>query len=196
MPKQAFFKLNEEKKQAIMTSAFTEFERYPFDEASINRIIKQAKISRGSFYLYFEDKEDVYHYLMEQLLTLPFYQQLDQVMTGKKANIFDFTGQCFVILATIMKERTLFWQQILQHSTAQQLGELFCFERHDKELFEQYHLSQDHLRFKAVPEQKMLRYTLRSLLYHYLLLVCEGEDIESVRSLLLKHMATFKIGWQ
>lgn len=196
MPKQAFFKLNEAKQQAIMTAAFAEFKQYPFAEASINRMIKQAKISRGSFYLYFADKEDIYHYLMEQLLTLPFYQQLDQAMAGKKTNIFDFTGQCFVILATIMKERTLFWQQILQHSTAQQLGQLFCFKRHDKELFEQYHLSQDHLRFKAVPEQRMLRYTLRSLLYHYLLQVCKGEEIESTRSLLLKHMATFKIGWQ
>ena len=51
-----FLKLSEEKKQRILKAGFEEFARYPFRDASINRIIKNAEISRGSFYTYFEDK--------------------------------------------------------------------------------------------------------------------------------------------
>ena len=35
-------------------------------EASINRIVREAGIPRGSFYMYFRDKEDLFHYLMEE----------------------------------------------------------------------------------------------------------------------------------
>lgn len=38
----------------------------PFDEVSINRIIRSAGISRGSFYTYFEDKEDLLGYICEE----------------------------------------------------------------------------------------------------------------------------------
>mgnify|MGYP000403050715 CR=1 FL=1 len=56
MPTQRFLKLKEEKKQAILEAAVHEFSRVPYSSASINQIIKEADISRGSFYTYFEDK--------------------------------------------------------------------------------------------------------------------------------------------
>lgn len=37
----------------------------PFNEASINQIIKEAGIPRGSFYMYFQDKEDLFRYLLK-----------------------------------------------------------------------------------------------------------------------------------
>ena len=36
----------------------------PFDDVSINQIIKIADIPRGSFYQYFEDKQDMLQYLL------------------------------------------------------------------------------------------------------------------------------------
>lgn len=196
MPKQAFFNLTESKQATIMQAVFDEFEQTSFCDASINRIIKTANISRGSFYLYFEDKEDVYQYLLCQLLTAPFYKQLDEVMSQQKMNIFDFTVQCFSILASIMVEHRTFWNQVLTNSTADQLQQLFHFKRNDKNLFEQYHLRYENLRFKAPQEQQMLRYTLYTLLYRYLKMTCQDGNVEGNRSLLLKHLVTFKIGWQ
>ncbi len=64
MPKKTFEKLKEEKKIRIFDSAVEEFSCKTFSEASINQIIKNAAIPRGSFYQYFEDKEDLYTYLI------------------------------------------------------------------------------------------------------------------------------------
>lgn len=64
MPSQTFFNLPKEKQKLIYESAIKEFSRVSFDEASINQIIHNANISRGSFYMYFEDKEDLYDYLL------------------------------------------------------------------------------------------------------------------------------------
>ena len=50
MPTQRFLKLKEEKKQVILEAAVHEFSRVPYSSASINQIIKEADISRGSFY--------------------------------------------------------------------------------------------------------------------------------------------------
>lgn len=64
MPTQRFFNLREEKRKAIVEAAVHEFSRVPYSAASINQIIKEADISRGSFYTYFEDKDDLMRYLI------------------------------------------------------------------------------------------------------------------------------------
>ncbi|MEV5407270.1 TetR/AcrR family transcriptional regulator [Thermopolyspora sp. NPDC052614] len=65
MPKQTFFNLSEDKRVRVFEAAIREFSAMPFAEASVNRIVKEAGISKGSFYQYFEDKNDVYHYMIE-----------------------------------------------------------------------------------------------------------------------------------
>lgn len=66
MPTERFYRLPEAKKQIIREAAMKEFARVPFEKASINQIIHNADISRGSFYTYFEDKQDVVRYLFEE----------------------------------------------------------------------------------------------------------------------------------
>ncbi|MED4016000.1 TetR family transcriptional regulator [Sutcliffiella cohnii] len=66
MPKQTFFNLPEHKKKKLLESAEMEFARVPLFEASIANIIRMAGISRGSFYQYFEDKDDIYIYLVDE----------------------------------------------------------------------------------------------------------------------------------
>lgn len=65
MPKQTFFNLSEEKKQTLIKAAQKEFSRVSLSEASVANIVKDAGIPRGSFYQYFEDKEDLYFYLLD-----------------------------------------------------------------------------------------------------------------------------------
>lgn len=64
MPKSTFFNLPEEKRSAIEAAAILEFRDHTFAGASINRIVEQSGISKGSFYQYFDDKEDVYLHIM------------------------------------------------------------------------------------------------------------------------------------
>lgn len=65
MPKNTFFNLPEEKRQHLLEIALAEFANNDYPNASISRIVAQAGIAKGSFYQYFTDKEDLYHYLLE-----------------------------------------------------------------------------------------------------------------------------------
>ncbi|MCQ3938550.1 MAG: hypothetical protein DPW18_16100 [Chloroflexi bacterium] len=67
MPKQTFFNLPEEKRQAIVNAAIDEFAEYGFEPASINRIVANSGIAKGSFYQYFDDKLDVFRHLIDVL---------------------------------------------------------------------------------------------------------------------------------
>ena len=64
MPSATFFHLPPAKRKRLLTCAMEEFARVSYPEASINRMIQAADISRGSFYLYFSDKQDLFAYLM------------------------------------------------------------------------------------------------------------------------------------
>ena len=59
MPTERFKRLPEEKIEAIRRAGIQEFTRTSPESASINRIIQEADISRGSFYTYFESKYDL-----------------------------------------------------------------------------------------------------------------------------------------
>ena len=65
MAKQTFLNLAEEKRNTIINAAIDEFAEYGFEASSINRIVANSGISKGSFYQYFEDKMDVFKYLMD-----------------------------------------------------------------------------------------------------------------------------------
>ncbi|MCD8371256.1 MAG: TetR/AcrR family transcriptional regulator [Clostridiales bacterium] len=67
MPTERFRRLSAEKRMIIRKAAMKEFARVPFEKASINQIIQNAGISRGSFYTYFEDKQDLVSFLMEEI---------------------------------------------------------------------------------------------------------------------------------
>ena len=67
MPKQTFLNLPEEKRNTIVHAAIEEFAEYGLENASTNRIVANSGISKGSFYQYFEDKQDVFMYLLTVL---------------------------------------------------------------------------------------------------------------------------------
>ena len=67
MPSKRFFNLSEEKRELIRKASTEEFCRVPLESVSINRIVKNAGISRGSFYTYFDDKRDLMNYLLNDI---------------------------------------------------------------------------------------------------------------------------------
>ena len=64
MPTQTFLNLPKEKQNKILESAKLEFSNHLYEDASINRIIKNIDMCRGTFYLYFTNKEDLYFYMI------------------------------------------------------------------------------------------------------------------------------------
>ncbi|WP_412989946.1 TetR/AcrR family transcriptional regulator [Pediococcus siamensis] len=69
MPKATFFNLNAAKKSRLMAAAQREFSRASLADVSVSAIVTDAQIPRGSFYQYFEDKEDLYFYYLGTLVT-------------------------------------------------------------------------------------------------------------------------------
>jgi AcrR family transcriptional regulator len=65
MPNQTFFNLSAPKRNRIIKIAIREFADHPYNVASISNIVREAGIAKGSFYQYFNDKQDLYHYLLE-----------------------------------------------------------------------------------------------------------------------------------
>lgn len=64
MPKSTFDNLPDDKRQRIIDVALEEFASQPYHQASLSRIVERAGIAKGSMYQYFEDKFDLYVYLV------------------------------------------------------------------------------------------------------------------------------------
>lgn len=54
-----------EKKEELIAAALDEFTTKSYEEASLNQIIKNARISKGTFYYHFQDKQDLYLSLLK-----------------------------------------------------------------------------------------------------------------------------------
>jgi AcrR family transcriptional regulator len=66
MAKNRFENLEAEKQEAILRAAGEEFAEKGFEGASINRIIRNSGMSKGSVYYYFEDKADLFATTLER----------------------------------------------------------------------------------------------------------------------------------
>jgi len=70
MVSQTFINLAEGKKKAVVQSAVQEFARLGYQKASLNTIVRDASISKGSLYQYFQNKEALFYYIFEQFVLL------------------------------------------------------------------------------------------------------------------------------
>ena len=70
-----------------MTAVFEELARVSFDLVSINRIVKNAGISRGSFYQYFPDKDDMLEFVMSSYL-IALHDKARKVLRQSGGDIF------------------------------------------------------------------------------------------------------------
>ena len=82
MPTKTFFNLPEAKQKMLLKAAEKEFSRVLYRDASINKIVQNANISRGSFYMYFENKEDLYLYIIKRQHTCFNFKLIDNIKKG------------------------------------------------------------------------------------------------------------------
>lgn len=62
---ESFENLNEDKKQIILNAGFRIFGEYGYSKASIEDIVKEAGISKGSLFYYFGSKKNYFLYIYE-----------------------------------------------------------------------------------------------------------------------------------
>ena len=97
MPKSTFYNLNNEKREKIEKALKKEFSKYSFEKASISNIIEEAQIPRGSFYQYFEDKEDALKYLIENFLKEE-REEIEKLLLINEGDIFLTTIDLYTYL--------------------------------------------------------------------------------------------------
>ncbi len=102
MPTEKIKNIDNQKMDDIIRSAVKEFAQHSYHEASFNRIIKNAKLGKGTMYYYFRSKEDLFMTIIkgiEQGLLSVFkdYEQRQhendfwQAQTELIRRIFDFS---------------------------------------------------------------------------------------------------------
>ncbi len=57
--------LNTDKQERIIEAALVEFARKGYERASTNEIVKEAAISKGSLFVYFNNKKELYLFLLD-----------------------------------------------------------------------------------------------------------------------------------
>ncbi|MDE5946468.1 MAG: TetR family transcriptional regulator [Oscillospiraceae bacterium] len=96
MPTQCFFNLPHEKQMKIVGSALMELSKVPADKISINQIIHNAGISRGSFYQYFNDKLDLLDYILSD------FKNMSQ--SCFRRNLEKYNGDIFKMTRAVYEE--------------------------------------------------------------------------------------------
>lgn len=96
MIKQTFYNLPKEKQQRIIKASIDEIIGNSYDKISINKIVKNAVISRGSFYQYFDQKSDLFELIMQNFTSELKNKFIDIMISNKgdillaALDIFDF----------------------------------------------------------------------------------------------------------
>ncbi len=68
MVKQGFLNLSVADQERVLEAALDEFAEKNYEAASLNRIIQSSRISKGSMYHYFHNKEDLYMYMLDTVI--------------------------------------------------------------------------------------------------------------------------------
>lgn len=113
MPSQTFFNLSEEKRRRIYSALYCELVRVPFPEISINQIIKNADIPRGSFYQYFENKDDAFDYFISESSKLIKECVIKRISTVH-GDIFELCETVFDEIVKAAKEKNS--KEIIVHT--------------------------------------------------------------------------------
>ena len=94
MPLQTFYNLSDTRKNKILRVSYEEFVFNCYKTASVSNIVKRLKLAKGSFYRYFENKLDLYTYLIHRAYNLRM-KQLDTFIENASFGFFDILRENF-----------------------------------------------------------------------------------------------------
>lgn len=100
MPSEAFFKLDEDKRKKILEAIKKEIECSGFEKASVNKIVENAGISKGSFWFYFENKEEAINFIVDNYIEIEKEEAI-KLIKENNGDIF----KSYICLYDFLKER-------------------------------------------------------------------------------------------
>lgn len=120
MPRQRFQNLPASERQRLLDIASRHFTNAGYERASLNEILAEAGISKGAYYYYFDDKEDLFATVLEagfealisrvpvsgldQLARSQFWPAVEKLLQDWAANL-DTSGNLFQLVLQLDEEQ-------------------------------------------------------------------------------------------
>lgn len=199
MPTSTFFNLPEDKKNKILKAANKEFERVPIEQVSIKNIVESAEIARGSFYQYFEDKEDLFQYIMSAKMR-NMQNKLIEMIEHENGNIINIFINMYEYLIKIVKikKNNKFFKQIFENvKTSDNLMFIKKEEINknlEQTLYNLYDRNKDILNIKNEEEFKLVIEMLFAITRRRIVVSLKYKDLEKARETYLKEIEFLKKG--
>ncbi len=200
MIKKTFYNLPEEKRQRIISTVMNEFSSSATEKVSINRIIKAANISRGSFYQYFDDKVDLVEVLVKTFADI-------SVEGGRKAleysngDIFYTYEKLFDIIADFGrdKKQKMILKNLMKNLRANDdlISEYLINRFEGLAPFREFsnRFNRDNLKYKSDEDVQCLSQILTQVLKNAIFDVfVAGMDCDKVRKNYLRKLEIIKSG--
>lgn len=98
MPSERFHQLKPVKKKNFLKKAYEEFSLHAYEGASITNLVAELKMAKGSVYQYFDNKEDLYLFLISHA-RMQIQLVLEQACPlPKKEGDFSMWYQSFLVI--------------------------------------------------------------------------------------------------
>ncbi len=200
MIKKTFYNLPEEKRQRIINATMNEFSSSSTEKISINRIIKAANISRGSFYQYFDDKVDLVEVLTKTFIDISV-ARCRKAIQYSNGDIFYTYEKLFDIIAEFgndKKQKTLLKNLLKNLRANDDLISEYMLNRFDgfaslQELSKQF--NKDNLKYRSDDDVRFLSQILTQVLKNSIFDVfVVGMDCDIIRKNYLRKLEIIKNG--
>lgn len=200
MIKKTFYNLPEEKRQRVIDAIMHEFAGSTTEKVSINRIVKTAGISRGSFYQYFDDKVDLVEVLTKSFIDLSI-DQAYKALKDSNGDIFYTYEMMFEIISDFAKnnKQKVVLKNLLKNLRANDdLISEYLMHRFSgfAELIElTKHFNRDNLKYRNEEDvealNQILTQVLKNAIFNYFV---KGNDYEEVKRSYLRKLEIIKSG--
>ena len=200
MIKKTFYNLPEEKRQRVIDAIMHEFASSTTEKVSINRIVKTAGISRGSFYQYFDDKVDLVEVLTKSFIDLSI-DQAYKALKDSNGDIFYTYEMMFEIISDFAKnnKQKVVLKNLLKNLRANDdLISEYLMHRFSgfAELIElTKHFNRDNLKYRNEEDvealNQILTQVLKNAIFNYFV---KGNDYEGVKRSYLRKLEIIKSG--
>ena len=160
MPSDTFFKLPQDKKEKILNCAKQEFTRATLQEASIKNIVETAGIARGSFYQYFDSKEDLLQYLLEEHIE-KINNSIERSIKKTNGDIFEafICIYDYMVNECMNKNEVQFFKKIFEEiKTAEDDFFVIDLKKHKPKTMEEYYdlIDKSNLKIEGKEDFKLL----------------------------------------
>lgn len=196
-----FFDLKKDKQDRMINAALKVFAMQGYKHASTDDIVKDAGVSKGLLFHYFESKLGVYEFVYEYSVRY-MVLELSTTVSKDESNLFEIMKQMEFARMNVAKGYP-YMQQFLNRSMTEDVGEALLATENKRAILEaEYERLDAQIRYIGFPSgvdgrklHKMLDFTIKGLMterfmensFHPEMMYCEiAEYLDMMKLLVIK----------